>query len=90
MRNVFDAGLALGRLLGELAGKAAFYPRALSLSTWLRCQGAAGLAVRREGLRARVASSEVRSESVPVRGYVCAESCRVKNSVNHSLLSVNS
>ena len=69
--DVFDAGLALGGLIGELAGKTAYYPRALSVNFCpdvKELDGEPGLAARRREPARRVVS-EVRSaghcDSVP-------------------------
>ena len=71
-----DAGPALGRLLGELAGKTGCYPCALSVKLLPRCKGAGepGLAAaRRRGPARRVASSEVRSGALRQRtARLCA------------------
>ena len=85
--KLFDAGLALGRLLGELAGKTGCYPCALSVKLLPRCKGAGepGLAAaRRRGPARRVASSEVRSGALrqrTARLLLCREVTASKNSV---------
>ena len=79
-----DAGLALGRLLGELAGKTGCYPCALSVNFCPNIgAGEPGLAARRREPARRVVS-EVRSaghcDSVPC-AVMCLERNRVKNRV---------
>ena len=67
-------------LVPRLVGCSASWPAKppiileLSLSTWPRCQGAAGLAVRREGLRGACGVKRSPQRQRTVRGYVFARS----------------